>query len=91
MISISVQIRIYYGIIYRDVVYPTNFVEGNKLKGNIFKFVWLQDICKTKMAAFKSFINKMYINLAGQCYLIRNEWEGGIIGANVSRLTTRRY
>ena len=43
--------------LHRDCGCPTNFIEGDKLKGYIFKFVWLQDICKSKMAAFKSFIN----------------------------------
>ena len=62
----------------RDFGYSTNFVEGNKLKGYIFKFVWLQGICKSKMAAVKSFINKIDMNLAGQCCLIRDQEDGGI-------------
>ena len=48
----------------------------------IFKFVWLQGICESKMAAFKSFINKIDMNLAGQCCLIRNQRRGGI-GSNI--------
>ena len=58
------------------------FFEDNKVKGYIFKFVWLQSICKSKMAAFKYFSNKIDMNHAGQCYLIRNR-EGGI-GANMA-------
>ena len=49
----------------------------------MFKFVWLQGIGKSKMAAFKSVINKIGMNHAGQCYLIRNREEGGI-GANMA-------
>ena len=64
-------------------MYPTNFFEGNKVKGYIFKFVWLQGIGKSKMAASESFINTIYMNNAGQCYLIRNQDERGI-GANMA-------
>ncbi len=67
----------------RDFGYSTNFVEGNKLKGYIFKFVWLQGICKSKMAAFKYLINTIDINNTGQRYLIRNREKGGI-GANIA-------
>ena len=35
------------------------------------------------MAAFKSFSNKIDMNLPGQCYLIRNQEEGGI-GPNMA-------
>ena len=45
--------------------------------------VWLQGICKSKIVAFQSFINQIDINLAGQCYLIRDQEEGGI-GANMA-------
>ena len=63
--------------------YPTNLFEGNKAKGYIFKFLWLQGICKSKMAAFKYLINKIDMNHAGQCYLIRDR-EEGVIGANMA-------
>ena len=46
-------------------------------------FVWLQGICESKMTAFKSFINKIDMNLAGQCCPIRNQREGGI-GASMA-------
>ena len=66
-----------------DFEYPTNFFEGNKPKGYIFKFVWLQGICKSKIAGFKYVIKKIDMNHAGQCYLIQNREEGGI-RANVA-------
>ena len=59
------------------------FFEGNKVKGYIFRFVWLQGICKSKNAAFKCFINKIDMNHAGECCLIRNREERGI-GANMA-------
>ena len=48
------------------------------MKGYIFKFVWLQGICKSKMAAFKYFINKIDMNHVGHGYIIQNREEGGI-------------
>ena len=38
-------------------------------------FVWLVGICKSQMATFKYVINKIDMNHAGQCYLIRNREE----------------
>ena len=67
----------------------TNFFGSNKVKGYIFKFVWLQGICKSKMAGFKYVINKIDMKHAGQCYLIRNREEGAI-GANVASYFPRK-
>ena len=33
---------------------------------------------KSKMAVFKSFVITIFINHPGQCYLIRNQEDGGI-------------
>ena len=41
-------------------------------------FVLTQGIFKSKMAAFKSSINKIAAKQAGQCYLIRKLAECGI-------------
>ena len=76
VISILVQIIIYYGL--GSWFYHTNFFEGNKVKIYIFKYVWLQAICKSTMAVFKSLVNTIFIYHPGQCYLIRNQADGGI-------------
>ena len=41
-----------------DFGYHTYFFEGNKVKVCIFKFECLQAICKSKLAAFKYYVNK---------------------------------
>ena len=43
----------------------------------MFMIVWLHGICKSKMASFKSYINKIAMNLAAECNLIRNQEDGG--------------
>ena len=43
-------------------------IESNKVKGYIIKFVFLQAIFKSQMAALKSFVNKINSNYTGQCY-----------------------
>ena len=67
----------------RGFGYPTKFFEGNKVKGYIFKFVWLQDVCKSKMAVFRSSINYCYESGWTVIPIIRNQSEGRI-GANMA-------
>ena len=88
VIYISVQILIYYGILTRYFRYPTNLFEGNTVKGYMFKFVWSQGICKSKMACFTYFINTIDMNRAAEGNLIRNQEEGET-GAKMDSLFPR--
>ena len=56
--------------------YPISLFEGNKVKGYMFMIVWLQGICKSKMACFTYFINTIDMNRAAEGNLIRNQEEG---------------
>ena len=42
--------------------------EYSNVKEYIFKFVRLQAICKSKLAAFKCFVNKIIINHTGSVF-----------------------
>ena len=86
VLSILVQILNYYGFVILGTI--LNMFRENS---HIFKFVWLQAIYQSKMAAFKYFVNEIVIHHTGQCYRIRKQENGEIRNERGQLLYTEHF